>query len=348
MGGSAWKTQPQSEEMTIDISSLPEDVVPKVVLSEQEHADAKKVLQDKKAIFQMRNESNINAVEIATNKNNSLLHWEDVEDISLMSSNSSLTINHSINSSPASPYSPPASNITNNTSTAFSQQQLQKPLNDHIVDSREPSSIKKKNHSKSNMNNNYMVISGGFTDTEWTSFPVYIYNISSTLHSSKGNQGGGEWYHMGTKSICPLTTWSLSNNKSDNSKSSKNNSCITATATNHNNDDINNNTIYSSSPQELWPPARLGHLTVVSAQMQELIVFGGMIWQNREFQTEAQPYIYRTLLPITDDHIQRNRIPRDAANDAHDLADGGISIVIIGSNGRLWLNGMVVFVGGCV
>lgn len=113
----------------------------------------------------------------------------------------------------------------------------------------------------------YMIISGGFTDRDWKSFPVWAYDMTASVEN-----GEGRWFE--------LTPF-------------------------RNNDLICKNSTYSRNPDQndLWeqslpcgPESRIGHISLVRDDY--LYVFGGLLYNEIDgvFFMETIPFMYRMPL----------------------------------------------------
>jgi len=112
----------------------------------------------------------------------------------------------------------------------------------------------------------YMIISGGFTAKDWTTFPVWSYDITDAVL-----KGGGKWKQMNDVMIKEACTES---HEIDNSK------------------DLNDGDSWSNAVN-CPPQSRYGHMSLVLNDY--LYVFGGLLYyqQTGVFGMEDEPYIYR-------------------------------------------------------
>jgi len=156
----------------------------------------------------------------------------------------------------------------------------------------------------------YMIISGGFTDDDWTTFPVWAYDMTNSdpmnYFSSSSDQGGtfsnGGNYYMSSSLKSPWMELS--------SKEMKDN-------TNDTDDD----------DAEKGPRGRIGHVTSVSDGY--LYVFGGLLYKNDAYFVEESPYIWRAkidgLLPrcdhVDDDDEDNNKADDEKGSDDEEEKD---------------------------
>ncbi len=102
----------------------------------------------------------------------------------------------------------------------------------------------------------YMIISGGFTDEDRTSFPVYAFDMTAANNNSNNNSDTTTtlWYNLGSSS---------SNNNDDDNVTS-------------------------------WPTARVGHISAVSST-NDLYLFGGSTYYKGKFHM-ADQYLWKATL----------------------------------------------------
>jgi len=105
----------------------------------------------------------------------------------------------------------------------------------------------------------YMIITGGFTDRDWKTFPVWAYDMTSAIADS------GRWFEL-TPPDLSLTAEVCSNN-------------ATRVGINHS--------------QPCSPASRVGHISVVREG--DLYVFGGLEYNDSDgvFFMETEPYMYK-------------------------------------------------------
>lgn len=141
----------------------------------------------------------------------------------------------------------------------------------------------------------YMIISGGYTDHDWRTFPVYAFPITSSIRTESG-----EWIELSP------TSSELSNNHSDSFCMSQDGAVsrdrLYQQATYLKADDVD-----SSDYEDPWehaspcpPTGRMGHSSVIHND--NLYVFGGLIYDEEQapagsskesFRLEDVPYVYR-------------------------------------------------------
>lgn len=113
----------------------------------------------------------------------------------------------------------------------------------------------------------YMVVTGGFTDKDWETFPVWAYDMTDATVND-----GGRWYEL-----TPPSTATAPDNNAD--------VCST------NKTDVG---IEFATP--CAPTSRVGHISVMRDDT--LYVFGGFGYDDHDgvFLMEAQPYMYSMRL----------------------------------------------------
>jgi hypothetical protein len=199
--------------------------------------------------------------------------------------------------SSSSSYQSSNSSPSNGTSSSYAQQSQQKKDQDNassVADVRDVPLVDLKNVQE------YMILSGGFTDEDWTSFPVYAFDLTSThrITTSSGPQKAapsdysekddgeekrdayadeadwdlpvplGEWFHLGNGgggSSSHRDRRRGLDNQSSNDKAGS-----------------------TSSSQKEWPLGRVGHVSVVSPTTHDLYVFGGLTYSQRTFRVADQ------------------------------------------------------------
>lgn len=120
----------------------------------------------------------------------------------------------------------------------------------------------------------YMIISGGFTDEDWKTFPVWAYDMTKSILNKDG-----PW-----TDITPV--WNGGSSGFDLTK------CDSETGENQDHiDDAEYNLWEDAMP--CAPQSRLGHFTTVHND--HLYVFGGLLYNDQlgVFVMEEEPYIYR-------------------------------------------------------
>ena len=114
---------------------------------------------------------------------------------------------------------------------------------------------------KSDQQQEYMIITGGFNDNDWTTFPLWSYDVTEATFTRSG-------------------TWSLLAD-----------ACIDDMVEEEPNKDI-------PSPGE-WqemncpPPPRMGHASVVRGE--EIYIFGGLLYNDHTavFYPDVEPFVYK-------------------------------------------------------
>jgi len=177
------------------------------------------------------------------------------------------------------------------------------------------------------MTQEYMIVTGGFSDYEWHTFPIFAYDVTK---ASLNNEG--KWYELKPNNqglnedeyeqICynpdDLTNFNVVSSNTDTD---------TDTDTNTDNEDVNVNgqngnesNATSSSSSSLWdnaslpchPPARVGHISVV--RNDHLYVFGGLLYNEKEgvFYMEDAPFMYR--IKLSEDEFRNDNEANTSAN----------------------------------
>jgi len=150
------------------------------------------------------------------------------------------------------------------------------------------------NHKKNNLKEEYMIVSGGFTVDDWTTFPVWSYNVTAAVNEDTDVI---VWKRLtqphDEDQVCPLS----SRNDNDITRS------LTSTI-NHNHHHQSSSS--SKESEDLWenaekctPQARVGHISAVYDN--KLYVFGGLLYNKVKgvFYMETEPWIYRLDLSHT-------------------------------------------------
>ena len=138
----------------------------------------------------------------------------------------------------------------------------------------------------------YMIISGGFSDKDWRSFPVYAFPISHSISTVSG-----EWIDLTPPPLdhSEQSRCSLGDRNSDAvaEKLYKEANFIQKNATSAPD-------LWKSASESCPPPGRVGHQTVVYKNF--LYVIGGLIYDEEEahefgrretFRLEDIPFVYR-------------------------------------------------------
>lgn len=138
----------------------------------------------------------------------------------------------------------------------------------------------------------YMIVSGGYTDKDWTTFPVYAFPISSAIKTTSG-----EWIDLSTsfgldESMC----------RQDDNIAARDRLYQEAKFINDEEDDVTQDPWDNAQPCS--PYGRMGHASVVYKD--HLYVFGGLIYDEEQgplangrresFRLEDIPYVYRLNL----------------------------------------------------
>ncbi len=237
---------------------------------------------------------NDNNVETNTNNEDNSNNKIKGEEITLFTSSSSPS------------YSPSSTNTKNNNNRRILNN------HNHHTKNKTPSSSSSSSATSSTIKTQeYMIISGGFTDFDWHTFPVWAYDISSATESNNGkwheitkNTKLESTQHEDIQKQEELLELCRSNNGNDGrSVSSSGNNNISTTGTGGNNDDNNNNN--NLNIQDLWktsslfcsPPSRVGHISIMRNEY--LYIFGGLLYNDKQgvFYMEQEPYIYRMKIP---------------------------------------------------
>jgi len=138
----------------------------------------------------------------------------------------------------------------------------------------------------------YMIISGGFSDKDWRSFPVYAFPLSQSIHT-----GSGKWID--------LTPPPLDHSEQSRCNPGDRNSDAVAEKLYREAAFLDKN---ATSAPDLWknasepcpPSGRVGHQTIVYKNY--LYVFGGLIYDGEQahefgrretFRLEDIPFVYR-------------------------------------------------------
>ena len=138
----------------------------------------------------------------------------------------------------------------------------------------------------------YMIISGGYTDKDWTTFPVYAFPISSAIKTTSG-----EWIDLSTSFGLDESTC-----RQDNNIAARDRLYQEAKFLSDEEDDMTQDPWENAQPCS--PYGRMGHASVVYKD--HLYVFGGLIYDEEQgplgngrresFRLEDIPYVYRLNL----------------------------------------------------
>jgi hypothetical protein len=169
----------------------------------------------------------------------------------------------------------------------------------------------------------YMIISGGYTDRDWKSFPVYAFPLSSSITS-----GSGKWIDLS-----PLPSELQSENSSDSWCKSRDNMIardrLYQEAKYLNVNTTKNETNPWDHADPCAPSGRMGHSSFLHENY--LYVFGGLIYdaeqapsgsRNREaFRLEDVPYVYRLDLDemFGVREVDRRRTYSDSSRQLDDI-----------------------------
>lgn len=156
--------------------------------------------------------------------------------------------------------------ISNNTSTASNEHSIETTVNstsNFTVTTSPPNRMRKLN-KKSKPYQEYMVISGGFTDKDWKTFPVWAYDMTSATSRDEGH-----WYELTPPAATTSDTSLCDSNTTD---------------------------IGITHAKACSPESRLGHMSVVRDG--SLYVFGGLNYDEHDgvFLMEKEPFMYRMKL----------------------------------------------------
>lgn len=166
------------------------------------------------------------------------------------------------------------------------------------------------------LNEEYMIVSGGYTDHDWKTFPVYAFPITSAIHTQSGQwidltPSASKYDDVDTAACHELVGDAALANLSQEAKFIDD---TTSTSTTKNNsteeeeEEENDDPWKHASPCS--PFGRMGHISVIYDD--KLYVFGGLIYAEEEqqvvpggsgggyyygrrtmFQLENIPYVYR-------------------------------------------------------
>ena len=135
----------------------------------------------------------------------------------------------------------------------------------------------------------YMIISGGFTDEDWFTFPIWAYNMTAAIET-----GQGQWIEImhsgGDSQKSPYNTSNVCNN--NNVSTTFVNGKQTLNLGSQKNDAW-------AAAESCAPFSRIGHASVVHDDF--LYIFGGLMFNEKTdlFEMDAEPYVYRMRLPQT-------------------------------------------------
>lgn len=184
------------------------------------------------------------------------------------------------------------------TEDYFSNKTVQKAENEfnnetlqHVENDFNNETTQQVDHSTSSSNTEeYMIISGGYTDIDWKSFPVYAFPITSAIRTTTG-----QWIDLTPSSDLDEPTCKDDDGIASRGKLYQEMSFFNA-------DDDKEDPW--ANAQSCSPSGRMGHSSVVYND--HLYVFGGLIYDeelesvgNRikdSFRLEDVPYVYRLNL----------------------------------------------------
>lgn len=158
----------------------------------------------------------------------------------------------------------------------------------------------------------YMIVSGGYTDHDWKTFPVYAFPITSAIHTRSGQwiditPSASNYDDIDTTLCHTLEGEAALANLSQEAKFIEDITTTTTTNNNGTDDGENDDPWEHASP--CAPFGRMGHISVIHGN--KLYVFGGLIYAEEEqlipggggggyyygrrtmFQLENIPYVYR-------------------------------------------------------
>ena len=208
-----------------------------------------------------------------------------------------------INPTSSSPDSMNATTDTNRESDIqTTSQQQQHPTLDGSNEHSPSSSLEEEE---------YMIVSGGYTDHDWKTFPVYAFPITSAIHTRSGQwiditPSASNYDDIDTTLCHTLEGEDALANLNQEAKFIED--ITTSTTYNNGTDDGENDDPWEhASP--CAPFGRMGHISVIHGN--KLYVFGGLIYAEEEqltpggggggyyygrrtmFQLENIPYVYR-------------------------------------------------------
>jgi len=170
----------------------------------------------------------------------------------------------------------------------------------------------------------YMIISGGFSDTDWTNFPIWAFDVTSTIisineedHSSGG--GRGQWIDLTPPLLSSENDFcQQEEEKQDISSSSTTESTFTEESNQQSGDGVDDAWKHAKSCP---PEARVGHISWMYNGY--LYVFGGLLWDKTKtvFRSERLPFVYRIqmegMLPPPSSNPPINRWQRIMPKISH-------------------------------
>lgn len=153
-------------------------------------------------------------------------------------------------------------------SSITNQSELMDPIRNHTYNtSKNGTSNESFLNTNKSSSREYMVITGGFTDRDWKTFPVWAYDMTASVEN-----GEGRWFKL---------------------TPSENDDLICKNETHHDNGN-QNNSWEKSLP--CGPESRIGHISLVRDNY--LYIFGGLLYNEVDgvFFMEKIPYMYRMHL----------------------------------------------------
>ena len=145
----------------------------------------------------------------------------------------------------------------------------------------------------------YMIISGGFTDYDWHTFPVWAFDVTAAVNTIEG-----KWFDL-SKSV--TAKMDHNNNYPDKEQDEEIRQICSSSDIGSNNDMLLINDIDENGEKksDLWtetalfcsPPSRVGHISLMRNEY--LYVFGGLLYNEKEgvFFMEDEPFMYRMNIP---------------------------------------------------
>lgn len=169
----------------------------------------------------------------------------------------------------------------------------------------------------------FMIISGGYTDHDWKTFPVYAFPLSSSITS-----GSGKWIDLS-----PLSSELQSENSSESWCKSRDNIMardrLYQEAKYLNVNSTHNETNPWDHADPCAPSGRMGHSSFIHEKY--LYVFGGLIYDSEQaptgsrikeaFRLEDVPYVYRLDLEEMLDvrEVDRRKLKRNGGRRLDDV-----------------------------
>lgn len=204
--------------------------------------------------------------------------------------------------------------VTNNSTTNVTEEGIQK--DDHF---NNETTQQASDTISSTITEEYMIISGGYTDKDWRSFPVYAFPITSAVRTTSG-----QWIDL-TPSSFDLDEPTCTDEDGIASRDTLY-------------QEVNFTNAAGDDKQDAWanaqtcsPSGRMGHSSVVYND--HLYVFGGLIYDEEQesmgnrrkesFRLEDIPYVYRLNLK----EILEARIVDDGEDESTEPTTGWQRII---------------------